>query len=177
MELVFPFKNLIINGLFKYFEESKVKEFSDLKHGKRLSSDEYFWDAIQNWRDLLPSYENEILQLISTSDQATIDHYFQNLTERLSQIKIVLGQEYFSENISKWNSATLKKYEEEIEKEGEIFSKHKNRKMKHLEEYEEYQFSPFGIFSTVGSNSGKKVKKINYNPRSRAIASRGPAPA
>ena len=35
--------------------------------------------------------------------------------------------------------------------------------MKHLEEYEEYQFSPFGIFSTVGSNSGKKVKKINYN--------------
>jgi hypothetical protein len=161
MELVFPFKNLTINTLWNFFEKEKVKEFSDFKYGKGTWLEKYFNNAIERWRDYLPNFENEILQIINTTDQKTIDEYFGGLGAQMHQLKECSTKDYFLENISVWNDETLKRYDETVEKESEEYSKHENRKKKHLEEYEDWNF--VGLLFGLSNRKAEKVKRINYN--------------
>jgi len=69
MELVFPFRNITINTFLDFFEKGKVKEFSDIKNGKDTWHEEYFNKEIERWRDNMPKFEDEILQVTNTSDQ------------------------------------------------------------------------------------------------------------
>lgn len=161
MELVFPFRNITINTLWDFFENEKVKEFSDIKTEKDTWRNEYFDGDVARWRDSLPNLENEILQIVNTTDQNTIDEYFKSLVIQLNNLNDCLTKDYFKENIAEWNSETLKKYTETVEKEGEEYAKQENRKRKHLEEYEDWQFS--GLFFGLQNTKTEKVKKINYN--------------
>ncbi len=161
MELVFPFRNLTINTLWDFFEKEKVKEFSDFKTGKETWKEEYFNNEVARWRDSLPNLENEILQIINTTDQKTIDEYFTGLGTHLHQLKEYLTKEYFIGNISTWNDDILKRFAETVEKESEEYANHENRKRKHLEEYEDWQFSGF-LFGAY-DQTAEKVKRINYN--------------
>lgn len=137
MELVFPFRNITINTLYDFFKKESVKEYSDFKTGKDTWREEFFEGDVRRWRDRLPNLENEILQIVNTTDQSTIDEYFKGLAVHLNQFKDYLNRDYFRESISKWNSEILKIYTETVEKEGEEYSKHENRKKGHLEEYED----------------------------------------
>lgn len=161
MELVFPFRNITINTLWDFFEKEKVKEFSDFKTSKDSWGEEYFNDEVERWRDSLPNLENEILQIVNTSDQKTIDEYFKGFITHLSNLNDHLSKEYFNESITKWNNDILKKYTEAVEKKSEEYSQHENRKKKHLEEYEDWQF--IGLLFGYKNAKAEKVKKINYN--------------
>lgn len=161
MDLVFPFRNIVINNLWDFFEKGKVKEFSDFKTGKEKWNEEYFFNEIERLREYLPNFENEILQVINTTDQQTIDEYFIVLREQLKSFEECLSADFFSDSISKWNEEILKKYTEIVEKEGEEYAKHENRKREHLEEYEDWNFGDF-LFG-MGNSKAEKVKKVNYN--------------
>lgn len=161
MNLIFPFLNITINTFWNYFEEEKVKEFSDIKSGKDTWKKEYFDNSIEYWRNTLPNLENEILQIINTTDQKTIDEYFSDLGSRLNELSEYLTKDYFHKNIYAWNNEILKKYNETVERETDEYAQHENRKRKHLEEYEDWQFGSF-LFG-MGNRDPKKVKKINYN--------------
>ncbi len=161
MELVFPFRNVVINTLWGFFEKGKVKEFSDFKTGKEKWGEDFFYEEVENWREYLPNFENEILQIINTTDQQTIDKYFIGLVEQLKSFKECLSTDFFFANISEWNEEILKKYTETVEREEEEYAKHENRKRKHLEEYEDWDFS--GLLLGMGNSKSKKVKRINYN--------------
>jgi hypothetical protein len=161
MELIFPFRNITINTLWDFFEKEKVKEFSDIKSGKDTWREEYFNNDIARWKDSLPNLENEILQIVNTTDQKTIDEYFNSFIAQLNNLNDCLTKEYFQECISGWNAEILKKYTEAVEKKGEEYSQQENRKRKHLEEYEDWQFS--GLFFGFQNSKAEKVKKVNYN--------------
>ncbi|MBP6023538.1 hypothetical protein [Ferruginibacter sp.] len=162
MELVFPFRNITINSLLAFFEKGKVKEFSDIKNGKDAWQEEYFDKEIQRWRDNLPNFENEILQVINTTDQKTIDAYFNGLGGELNYIKEILTKEYFAEKTAFWNDAILKRYTETVEKEAEEYAKSDNRKRKHLEEYEDWNFGLL-VLGLGGQRKPEKIKRTNYN--------------
>jgi len=161
MELVFPFRNITINTLWDFFDKEKVTEYSAFKSGKDAWGEEYFDGAIARWRDSLPNLENEILQIVNTTDQKTIDEYFKSLVVQLNNLKDCLTKNYFQNNITDWNSEILKRYTDTVEKEGEEYSKQENRKRKHLEEYEDWQFGGF-LFGLQNAKA-EKVKRINYN--------------
>jgi hypothetical protein len=161
MELVFPFRNITLNTLWDFFEKEKVKEFSDIKTGKNTWREEYFNNDIERWRDQRPNFENEILQVINTTDQKTIDEYFSGLGAQLHQLKECLTRDFFVENISEWNDEILKRYTEAVEKEGEDYAKHENRKRSHLEEYEDWDFG--GLLFGLSNRKAEKVKRVNYN--------------
>jgi hypothetical protein len=161
MELIFPFRNITINTLWDFFEKSTVKDYSDYKTGKLFFENDYFNSLIENWRNRLPNFENEILQIINTTDQKTIDEYFNSLRDQLYSIKDILRKDFLTNKINEWNEEILKKYSETVEKEGEEYSKQVNRKKDHLEEYEDWDISD-SLFSPFGTKT-KKTKKINYN--------------
>ena len=71
---------------------------------------EYFNIHIQRWRDNLPNFENEILQIINTTEQKTIDEYLNNLGFLLNQLRNSLTKEIFLDNFSLWNDEILKRY-------------------------------------------------------------------
>ncbi|MBK9330318.1 MAG: hypothetical protein IPM95_13675 [Sphingobacteriales bacterium] len=128
MELVFPFKNIIINKLWEFYDKELVKDFSDSKFGTDSWKEEHINDKIEIWKDLLPSFENEILQTINTTDQKTIDNYFSTLAADLKYLKDCTNREYFIDKITEWNSETYKRYSETVEKESEEYAKQENRK-------------------------------------------------
>lgn len=161
MELVFPFRNITINTLWDFFEKEKVKAYSDIKTGNDTWREEYFNGDIARWRDRLPNLENEILQITNTTDQKTIDEYFNSLGIQLKDLNDYLTKEYFTDKISEWNSEILNKYTELVEKKGEEYSRQENRKREHLEEYEDWQFS--GLLFGFHNSKAEKVKKTNYN--------------
>ena len=161
MELKFPFRNIAINTLLDFFKKDKVKDFSDFKTGKEQWMEEHFNSDVAMYRDRLPDFENEILQTINTTDQKTIDNYFTGLRTSLNNFKEYLTKDYFTQTINEWNTEILKKYSEEVEKEGEDYAKSESRKMKHLEEYDGLEYSGFGFGLT--NRKAEKIRKINYN--------------
>ncbi|SDX08870.1 hypothetical protein SAMN05444410_1091 [Hydrobacter penzbergensis] len=102
------------------------------------------------------------MQIINTTDQKTIDTYFNELLAELQYIDRLLTPKCFIEKITVWNEETLKRYTEIIESEVEDYFKNENRKRKHLEEYEDWNFS-FSMFGLRGKSAQEKVKRINYN--------------
>jgi hypothetical protein len=162
MQLVFPFKNAAVNTLYDYYNKEYIKDFSDFKSGKDSWKEKHFYDLLQICKDRLPNFENEILQIINTTNQETIDSYFIELLPSFTFIKDNTTKEYLLENIFKWNENDLKKYSDECEKKGEEYAKHENRKMGHLQEYEiDEMINPLS-FSFAPSNY-RKAKRINYN--------------
>lgn len=162
MKLIFPFRNITINTFLDFFEKGKIKEFSDFKNGKDVWQEKYFINEIQTWRDNLPNFENEILQIINTTDQNTIDTYFNGLAGQLNYIDEILTKKNFDGKIAIWNDEILKYYTETVEKEAEDYAKSDNRKRKHLEEYEDWNFALL-VLGLGGEGAPEKVKRTNYN--------------
>lgn len=81
MKLIFPFKNFSSNNILKFLEKKKLQDFILVKTGKydeTYHGHDFFFDNIKNFKDMLPNYENEILQIINTSNQETINAFFLN---------------------------------------------------------------------------------------------------
>lgn len=66
MELTFPFKNWAINSLLGFLKIGKIKDFADSK----LPVDEWASEdyEAQSYSDRIADFENEMLQVINTSN-------------------------------------------------------------------------------------------------------------
>ena len=82
MELTFPFKNLAFNNLIKLFEVGNIREYFEAEDKEEWMEESF---NVRFYKDRIPSFENEILQIIETTNQETIDYYFNDLGENVER--------------------------------------------------------------------------------------------
>lgn len=160
MNLNFPFKNLTINRLWDfrgntfldhYFVEFKQSENQNYKDIVKMN--------LQSYLNLLPNFENEILQIINTSNQPTIKHYFTALKKDCEWL-LEVDKEKIEAKLQERNKEKYAQFLEKVQKKSdEYFLKEERKKYAHLEEYEAYGFN----IGTFGLDTSKKIKKTNYN--------------
>lgn len=160
MELTFPFKNWAYNSLLKFFEMGKIEDYSNSGEKIEKWAEDDF--DVQFFKDRVPSFENELIQIIDTTTQETIDHYFNSLEEDIHYTKGLFTKEYLTQIIEKWNKKELEKYEELVNKKSEDYSKEPNRKRQHLEKYEQ-EFSPLSIFGIYDREKKREITNYNFH--------------
>jgi hypothetical protein len=163
MELIFVFRNISTNNFLEFTDpKENIRDFILTKKGEYPFEENYFLGKIEHFKDTLPDFENEILQTINTTDQATIDTYFAQLIDHVNYIRTKVSLEEIKRSVQEWNKESLKSFEELVEKETANYFNSDERKRKHLEEFEatDFGFSAFGLGQTKTS---KKIKKINHN--------------
>lgn len=166
MNLVFPFKNISTNTLLDFVEKkSKIKDFILTEKDEYPYAENYFLNEVERYKNTLPDFENEILQIINTTSQQTIDYFFSELQGNLEYLRDETTLESIRAKVDEWNEKAMDSFNEKVEKETENYFKNEDRKRAHLEEYEETIFSGYGISAlySLGSSPTKKVKKTNYN--------------
>lgn len=163
MTLNFPFRNITINELWDFFDKSKLQEYSEITKNPDSWKKEYFYTSIDIWKEGLVSFENEILQVVNTTNQDTIDEYFKQLSNLLVNFHNHLSVDYLRKKVNEWNLEIYKKYEEQVEKDGNLFFKNKTVGRNHLEEYEVNESIPSFLPIPSFLGESKKIKKINYN--------------
>jgi hypothetical protein len=156
--LTFPFRNWAFNGLLKFFGMGMIEDYSN----SNLEIDE--WAAenfeVKFYQDRIPSFENELLQIVDTTTQETIDHYFSTLAEDIHYVKDLFTKENLIQKIEEWNNNELEKFNELVNKKTEDYSKEPDRNRKHLETYEQESF----LFPALGViQSRRKTQRTNYN--------------
>lgn len=158
MELTFPFKNYVYNSVIKFFNADYIYGFaaSNQTYEEYLKND---FDA-NDFSERIPSFESELLQVVETTNQATIDTYFKNLNNDLHYLNSLYQKSHLVPLLENWNSKQLDKFNTEIESKTDEFLRDPNRKKAHLESYESYV--PIGFFTGI-SPKFTKIQKINYN--------------
>ncbi len=161
MERIFPFKNIAINSFWEFMHPRFIeKYYIEFKQNEDEDYAKFIEDEIQRFKDNLTNFENEILQIINTTNQETIDHFFAELKDNLYHVKKVdkelLLQIVFDHNEMVYNSFL----EEVTKKSDEYFNKEERTKYKHLEKYQGFNFLGLGFHY---SSSPKKVELTNYN--------------
>lgn len=157
MNLTFPFRNWAYNSLLKFYKVGFIANFSESeKDIKEWASEEF---EVQFYQDRIPSFENELIQIIDTTTQETIDYYFQTLAEDIHYAKEILAEEYLLEQIHEWNKKKHEEFNKIVESKTEDYFKSPNRQRGHLEEYEEKIFPIFGF----EPRKVEVVKKTNHN--------------
>ena len=160
MNLTFPFRNITTNSLWGFRENTFLDHyFVEYKQSENENYKDIVKMNIQSYLDFLPNFENEILQIINTSNQPTIKHYFTSLKEDCEWL-LNIDREEVRKEIEERNKEKYESFLEKVEKKSkEYFSKEERTKYAHLEEYETYAFS----FMSLGLDTSKKVKRTNYN--------------
>lgn len=166
MNLVFPFKNISTNTLLSFVQErDNIRDFILTSKDEYPYVENYFTNSIERYKEDLPNFENEILQVINTTSQQTIEYFFNEFYDDLSFLKQETSLESIKSKVREWNLNSMKFYNEKIEKDSDLYFSSDDRKRKHLEEYEERVFGriPSYIFGFPNVGEPKVVKKTNYN--------------
>lgn len=164
MTLNFPFRNITINELWNFLEKSKIHEYQEIILNPDSWRKKHFEDSIQMWKEGLVSFENELLQVINTTNQETIDEYFRQTYGAIEHFHNYLNIDHLKSEIRKWNQESYKLFEENVEKKSQDFFNSKNPELKHLEEYEEEEkYNPFFFPFPLLQGQKKLIKKINHN--------------
>lgn len=157
MELTFPFRNWTYHSLSEFFEMPSIRDYAE--SGKDIdtwSADEF---NVSHYHDTVTQFQNELLQVIQTTNQETIDEYFNTFYAEVAEIRSICTEGYLSEIITKWNEDELHKFEATVTEKVEAYQKNPDRKRAHLEYYyEEYLLPLFPSHRT-----GHKYQLINYN--------------
>lgn len=162
MEIIFPFKNMATNYLLEFVEEiESIRDYTLTQKNKYPYPENYFLKKVDYCKNRFPSFENEILQIIQTTNQATIDIYFAELCVNVNHVREQFSLDNLRQIVSIWNKNLLKGFEDRVEQETGKYFNDENRKRKHLEEYEAVENA--GILSQIWGAKPKVVKKINYN--------------
>lgn len=164
MELVFPFKNITTNQLLDFIDEREnIRDFILTKQDKYPYDKNYFHSRVQRFKDSLPNFENEILQIINTTNQNTIDKYFDELVSNANYVSDKRKIHQIEANVKEWNTNYMKSFEDEVERLTDEYFRSDNRKMNHLEEYETWENKSFLAIGYGIRADTKKVKRVNYN--------------
>src|SRR3989339_142118 len=144
MELVFPFKNIALNYFWEFLEDRFIHNFFwEFKQKNNTNYKEHLTNDIKTFYNSLPNFENEILQIVNTTNQETINYYFKELKNNIDRIKTINEEEIKS---------ILNEY----------FKKNERKKYKHLEEYEAVDFMG-SLLNPFPSGEIRKKRVVNYN--------------
>lgn len=157
MKLTFPFRNMAINDLLRFIDAYKFLEFIDVQKNNDPNVASYFNPYLEMYDSGLANFENELIQVINTTDQATIDSYFSSLAQDIQYLKQRISVENITEIVNRFNAESLARLEKEINDKTEEYFKSDHRKLKHLEEYESTNYLLFDF------NKSYQSKHINYN--------------
>lgn len=160
MELTFPFRNWAYNSLLDFFKVGYIASFAKAESDVKEWANEEF--NVKFYQDRIPSFENEMIQIIDTTTQETIDHYFKTLAEDLNYARNLLDKKYLFEQVHKYNAEKLEEYNQSVENKTEEYFKSPYRQKAHLEQYEE-ALHPVFTSSRIFSSAVGKVQKTNYN--------------
>lgn len=160
MELTFPFRNITFNTLLDFLTEESVREYISSKDYDSFE-DSFFFKNTETYKDYIPSFENEILQICETTNQQTIDYLFELLADDIKTIKESFTREELSKRIDEWNENELKRFEDSVALKVESFLQHPNRKLKHLEQYEPNVQEFYKLIVPIHEKS--KTKAVNHN--------------
>jgi|GEM_PF-6245618 len=158
MELTFPFLNMAINDLLRFVESYKIADYIDVQKKNDANTARHFNPYLEMYDSALANFENELLQVIETTDQKTINSYFNTLAQDIRYIKEKISLENVTAIVNKFNKDSLRRFEKEIFEKTEEYFQSDNRKLKHLEEYKGPSQSHFLILY-----NGGKAKQTNYN--------------
>ncbi|MCW3083532.1 MAG: hypothetical protein JWP12_898 [Bacteroidetes bacterium] len=163
MERIFPFKNIAINS-FLSFSENRFFDYYFWEYKQR--NNDYYKDLVEDeilhFRDALTNFENEVLQIINTTNQETIDVFFKELKANIDYVK-QYGEEKLMKIINDYNYNINEAFEEKIKKSSEeYFKKEERTKYKHLEKYTFQQLDYYSLGS-FRSKPATKIEMINYN--------------
>lgn len=86
MKLIFAFNNLTTNTLLGFLKQDFIESFVDYKSNDGFTTRENIDSDIEIYGSLLSGLENEILQVIETTNQETIDDFFKSLIGRIQLI-------------------------------------------------------------------------------------------
>ena len=160
MELTFPFKNLTYHNLLNLFEIGNIREYYEEEDRQKWIEESF---NVQFYKDRIPSFENEILQIIETTNQETIDYYFTTLGQDIQYLKGLLNKEQLIEKIEARNEEELEKYNEAVSQKEKDFFASPLRKKKHLETYEQEPVYLPWQNGSIRFNAVKKTTYTNYN--------------
>ena len=157
MELTFPFKNMAINDLLRLLKPGFLYDYIEAQYKGDKNEERNVLSYVNLFRNALPNFENELLQVINTTTQETIDHYFRELHDNVTVLRERLTEKYILNEIVDYNYRVDQTFTEKIEKLSEDFFNSENRNRPHLSTFEDYEFNFFlGIHS-------QKVTRVNYN--------------
>lgn len=94
MRLNFAFNNIVTNLLLEFLKQEFIEQFRDFKTESGFATQETLDSTIELFDSTLPGLENEILQVIETTDQQTIDSYFKLLQSRTESLT-----EHFNDDV------------------------------------------------------------------------------
>src|SRR5258708_9659179 len=115
MTLTFPFRNKVYHDLIGFYDSSRIKDYILTQEGKYPYPKNYFEDDIKFYRSSLVNFENELLQVINTTIQETIDIYFKELLDYAIDIDKTFNIDNLKQIIYTINNNELVKYNEKIE--------------------------------------------------------------
>jgi hypothetical protein len=164
MERIFPFKNLTVNTLWDFMKNDFIDHyFWEFKTNNSETYKEFVEGDIRRFRDSLADFENEILQIVNTTNQETIDFYFGQLKGNVERIKQIDKSELLG-YLTSYNDKIYDLFLEKVEREAEKYFKEEERtKYKNLEEYETDYFGGGLLLAHRDFRDRKKIKVVNHN--------------
>jgi len=162
MDLVFPFKNIAVNSFLKFVQEREhISDFILTQKGEYPYSDNYFLGQVRSYKNNIPNYENELLQIINTTNQESIDTYFAELKDNIEYIQMEIELKEINAKVDRWNQESMIVFNENVERNSKVYFESEDRKRGHLEEYEAVDYG--GILGLTFHKNPIRIKKINYN--------------
>ena len=160
MKPLFTRKNLAINDLIDFREAKTIYNYTDYFKNKDPNSKEYLEWKIKFLPKEFKSLNEEINQVIFTSNDRTIKVLFEELKQNIKDYDLLnVSREKFIKVCEEWNKQEYEKFIKQVEKlSEEYFDKPERKKYKHLEEYETY-YPAFGFIDKFEKN---KVKNKNF---------------
>jgi hypothetical protein len=161
----FPLKNMAFHRLLNIKKTEFIKDFTEYKSGENNSpfhrgypNQEWMEQQTKICKLSFDNMDNEINQIIHTSNSITQSAIINELKEDISSLKLYgVNKEQILRDIEIYNNKINNDFEKEVEEKTTEFHNSPERNRKHLEEYWD------NVYLWGLPINGKKAKRINYN--------------
>jgi len=168
MKPTFPRKNLAINNLIEFRSGSVIYDFTTYFKEKDPNDKKHLEFKVEHLHTLFELLEEEISQVIHTSNNKTITILFEELIANIEDFNLLtVDRQEFINKCNSWNEKKYSEFIKEVENDtNEYFDKPERKKYKHLEKYETYVpkfFDMMNLEKTTVTN--KNFYCIEKTPR------------
>lgn len=141
MKLTFTRKNMAINTFIEFMEAKTIFEFTD--YIRRPADEKGGWEKenlefqLNHLQTLFEYLNEEINQIIHTSNDKTINFFFEELKSEIKEFNLSkVGTDYFKNISITYNNAMYEEFIVRVtEKENSYFDQPERKKYKHLEKF------------------------------------------
>lgn len=157
MKLTFPFKNLSVYTFLQFIDNKEnIRDYILTVQNLDQNSKKLLLEKADNYKNTLPNFENEILQIINTTDQSTIDYFFSELINNCNYIKSKIEIQEISKSVKKWNEESLKQFNNNAKKESEKYTKSETNKTKHSKDFK--AMATEAVFNIMALSRTKEIE-------------------